>query len=160
MTRTNILLLASLLILLSACGNETKRTIEQLNETRAMSVQADSMLEQIKTEIRIINNQISEMVDLNIDRDLLGSFVDAYKEKERKFKRWSEQWGDINNQVNTSQPDESFSGDAAALKASGQSLNDSLSMLSQQMKDISTQAFGILENAKKAVEETSAEPVQ
>lgn len=157
MNRLSIILAFLFTLGFLACENATEKITRTLEETKTLSAEGDSLLADIKQEIRIINNHIAEMVDLGVERDLLGSYVDAYKQKERKFKNWSGQWKEIKGQIFSAASADQFQGDAEALKTSGQALNDSLLTLKKQMMDISTQAVGILENAKKSAEETPAD---
>lgn len=134
---------------LIACENEEQKRNRLVNETLNLSATGDSIRNILREDMRTIQNQIGAMVDVGLEIDLLGSYVDAFKEKERKFKRWAGEWDQIKVQITSSDLTASLKDDPQMLLESGRSLNDSLMVLVDQMNAIGKQANQLLEEAKK-----------
>lgn len=136
-------------LFLSACADDSKKQQAFLQDIESLHTVGDSMTKNIKTDMRTINLQISDMVDNGVNIDLLGSFVDAYKEKERKFNKCKSSWDKIYNKVNTASIPDFSAEEITAMKEKANSVNDSLKTLSSEMAKIHSQAMGILQEARE-----------
>src|SRR5690606_5865672 len=142
------LLLCGLAFLLFSCENEAEKRQKIIDETISLAGTADSISALLKKDMRVIQNQIGEMVELEMDVALLGSFVEAYKQKERKFKSWTSDIEMIKSQVLSSSPDASIREEPGELASKARMLRDSLDQLSREFDAIEMQAETLVKEAR------------
>lgn len=129
---------------LFSCDNTEEREAKALEEIHQLAKINDSLNQVVRKDLRVIQNNIGQMVNRGLSPDQLIVHVDAYKSEERRYKEVYAQWKVIRDQALSASPEATMKESAIVLRDQGKAINDSLSM-------VATNMHGILQNTEQVL---------
>jgi hypothetical protein len=135
---------------LFSCNNTEEREAKAMEEIYQLAKINDSLNQVVRKDMRVIQNNIGQMVNRGLSADQLVVHVDSYKSEERRYKEVYAQWKVIRDQALSSSPESTMTKSAVELRDMGKAVNDSLSMVATNMQEILQNTETILSTLPEA----------